>query len=132
MRSRLDLLRSKRTKLANENQVKYFKGHRNAYFIEGEKVFVRNDKNPIKPSWSPATVNKVFGNRIILCNPENTDSSVVWKRHTDQIFKSTDTGLRDQPEELSNDKHDVSISKQLSKSLNVSKLNGMKEYNMVP
>ncbi|XP_051165706.1 uncharacterized protein K02A2.6-like [Leptopilina boulardi] len=78
LRNRLDLLRSKRTDLANENQIKFFKGHRDISFSKGENVFVRNYKNPMKPSWSSAQIKEVLGDRTYLCNPENSDSSIVW------------------------------------------------------
>lgn len=49
----------------------------------GQKVFVRNYKNPNKAVWSPAIVEKSFGPRNYSCLL--THNNRVIKRHIDQL-----------------------------------------------
>lgn len=88
LRNRLDLLRMKKTESTSEKQKQFFRGHRDIAFSEGEKVFIRNYKNPLKLSWSPATIEKVLGDRTYLCNPESSNPEYVIRRQTDQIIKT--------------------------------------------
>ncbi|XP_051160430.1 uncharacterized protein K02A2.6-like [Leptopilina boulardi] len=88
LRNRLDLLRARKTESSSEKQVQFFKGHRDVSFSEGEKVLIRNYKNPLKPTWSPAVIQRVLGERTYICNPDPSDPDFKVKRHTDQIISS--------------------------------------------
>lgn len=61
------------------------KGKRNVNFTSGQKVLVRDYKNPNKSSWSPATINKQLGSRSYLCILTHNNRQI--KRHLDQIRK---------------------------------------------
>ena len=88
LRSRLDLLKVTRLEEAADRQVKFFKGNRDISFSEGERVMVRDYKNPMKPGWQVAKMQKVLGERTYLCKPMLPDSNLCWRRHTDQIIKT--------------------------------------------
>ena len=85
MRSRLDLLRQSLSEEAIDRQVKYFRGNRDVKFEEGEKVLVRDYKNPMKPGWETDKIDKVLGERIYICTPDS-DTALSWKRHADQLL----------------------------------------------
>nr|CAD7266754.1 unnamed protein product [Timema shepardi] len=51
------------TEEARQRQVKNFRGHRDIPFLKEERVLARNYKNPKKPGWQSASINKVPGNR---------------------------------------------------------------------
>ncbi|XP_046753055.1 uncharacterized protein K02A2.6-like [Diprion similis] len=72
-----------------DKQIKYFQGHRDIRCKEGDPVLVRDYKNPSKPTWQPAKISEVLGERTYICQPK-TDSNLRWKRHTDQIIKVGD------------------------------------------
>ncbi|XP_055307289.1 uncharacterized protein K02A2.6-like [Sitodiplosis mosellana] len=67
----------------NQTAIKNYKGKRNVEFSKGQQVYVRNYKNPNKPSWSPAIVKHKIGPRNYTCLliRENRDI----KRHLNQI-----------------------------------------------
>lgn len=63
--------------------VKNFKGKRNKKISVGQKVYVRNYKNPNKAGWSPATVERKIGTRNYTCLLTLENRPI--KRHLDQI-----------------------------------------------
>lgn len=87
LRSRLDLLKMPKSAETIQRQVKYFRGHGNIAFSEGERVIARDYKNPMKPGWQPATVEKVIGERTYICKPD-FQPNIKWKRSNDQMRKS--------------------------------------------
>lgn len=64
-------------------QIKNYKGKRNSEFSIGQKVYVRNYKNPNKAGWSPATIKKKLGPRNYTCLLAHENRNI--KRHLDQI-----------------------------------------------
>lgn len=60
-----------------------YKGKRNVEFYEGQEVYIRNYKNPNKPSWSPAIINKKLGPRSYYCIFSHNNKEI--KRHLNQI-----------------------------------------------
>lgn len=66
-----------------EIAVKNYKGKRNSKFTVGQKVYVRNYKNPNKAGWSPAVIKKKIGPRNYTCLLIHENRDI--KRHLDQI-----------------------------------------------
>lgn len=85
VRTRLTFLHKPRADSIAEDQKKYFHGHRDINFEEGENVYMRNYKNPMKPTWKKATIKTNLGYRTFICEPE--DGETLAKRHTDQLVK---------------------------------------------
>lgn len=71
LRSRFSLLKPPVTsdviKSSQQTMIKNFKGKRDVSFQKGQKVYVRNYKNPNKASWSKAEIKKVNGPRNYTC-----------------------------------------------------------------
>lgn len=61
--------------------IKNHKGKREINFAGGQNVFIRDYRNPNKPSWSRATIKNKLGPRSYTCIVGNREI----KRHTDQI-----------------------------------------------
>lgn len=64
-------------------QIRNYKGKRNKKFTVGQKVYVRNYRNPNKAGWSPATIEKQLGQRNYTCLLTYENRNI--KRHLDQI-----------------------------------------------
>lgn len=73
-----------------QTAIKNYRGRRNVEFSKGQKVYIRNYKNPNKPGWSPAVIKHKIGPRNYTCLliRENRDI----KRHTNQIREAIDDG----------------------------------------
>ena len=89
VRTRLSFLHQSKADHIAEEQQKYFHGNREVDFEEGEKVYIRDYKNPMKPTWTRATVQSRLGSRTFMCKIEDTEGPIV-KRHTDQLIKRGD------------------------------------------
>lgn len=80
-----------------QEQIKNYKGKRNKKFSIGQKVYVRNYKNPNKAGWSPAIIKKQLGQRNYTCLLTYENRNI--KRHLDQIrdayVECDDFGLSD-------------------------------------
>ena len=87
MRSRFSLLKPPVvTDVIKEKQqiaIKNYKGNRNVNFSVGQKVYVRDYKNPNKAGWSQATIKKKLGPRNYTCLLLQQKRDI--KRHVDQI-----------------------------------------------
>lgn len=70
-----------------EQQKRNFKGTRNVNFESGQKVMIRNYKNPNNPSWSQATVKQKIGPRTYTCVYTHNNKEI--NRHIDQIRDQT-------------------------------------------
>ena len=64
VKTRLSFLRSNKAKEIQENQIKYFHGRRSENFEEGDRVYIRDYKNPSKVAWKKAVIKNKLGNRI--------------------------------------------------------------------
>lgn len=60
------------------------RGKRNKQFTEGQKVYVRNYKDPNKDNWSQATIQRKIGPRNYTCLLTHENRNI--KRHLDQII----------------------------------------------
>ncbi|XP_031635639.1 uncharacterized protein K02A2.6-like [Contarinia nasturtii] len=88
LKTRFSLLRPPLTKEIIETKqqvaIKNFKGKRSVDFNEGQKVLVRNYKNPNKAGWSKAIIKKKIGPRNYTCLLIHDNRDI--KRHTNQII----------------------------------------------
>lgn len=66
-----------------KQQKRNHKGKRNVNFEQGQKVMIRNYKNPNNPSWSQAIVKRKIGPRSYTCVYAHNNKEI--KRHIDQI-----------------------------------------------
>lgn len=66
-----------------QTQIRNYKGKRNKKFSIGQKVYVRNYKNPNKAGWSPAIIERQLGRRNYTCLLTHENRNI--KRHLDQI-----------------------------------------------
>lgn len=66
-----------------QTAIKNFKGKRDVKFSVGQRVYVRNYKNPNKANWSQAKIKKVLGPRNYTCYLLREKREI--KRHVDQI-----------------------------------------------
>ncbi|XP_055922784.1 uncharacterized protein K02A2.6-like [Eupeodes corollae] len=64
-------------------QIKYFKGKRNVTFNKGQKVMIRNHKDPNNASWLPAKIKQKMGPRTYTCVYTHNNKEI--NRHLDQI-----------------------------------------------
>ncbi|XP_055918303.1 uncharacterized protein K02A2.6-like [Eupeodes corollae] len=64
-------------------QIKYFKGKRNVTFNKGQKVMIRNYKDPNNASWLPAKIKQKMGPRTYTCVYTHNNKEI--NRHLDQI-----------------------------------------------
>ncbi|KAG5867545.1 hypothetical protein JTB14_003243 [Gonioctena quinquepunctata] len=55
-------------------------------FEEGEIAYVRDYRNPQKPSWTKAVIVSKLGLENYLCRPVD-NARLEWRRHLDQIIK---------------------------------------------
>ncbi|XP_037931260.1 uncharacterized protein K02A2.6-like [Teleopsis dalmanni] len=87
LRTRFDLMKPpliiEKMLRTQENSIRNYKGKRVTTFKVGQRVFIRDYRNPNKPSWSPAKIIDQFGPRTYQC--ELSHSNRVIKRHADQI-----------------------------------------------
>lgn len=87
LRSRFSLLKPPVTqdiiKEKQQTAIRNFKGNRNAKFIIGQKVYVRNYQNPNKDGWSQAKIKKQIGPRNYTCLLLHEKRDI--KRHVNQI-----------------------------------------------
>lgn len=74
-------------KLSQEKNIIHHKGKRNATFHEGQKVMVRDYRNPNKPSWTQATITQQLGPQSYSCTLSHNNNNI--KRHLDQIRGSS-------------------------------------------
>lgn len=88
LKSRFSLLKPPLTteiiETKQQNAIKNFKGKHNVIFTEGQKVKVRNYKNPNKEGWSDAIIKKKLGPRSYTCLLIHDNRDI--KRHTNQII----------------------------------------------
>lgn len=92
-----------------QSQVKNYKGKRNKKFSIGQKVYVRNYKNPNKAGWSPATIKKQHGQRNYTCLLTYENRNI--KRHLDQIRDAhVDSNDNDIDEESIIEINDTTVS----------------------
>ncbi|KAJ8926482.1 hypothetical protein NQ314_021149 [Rhamnusium bicolor] len=82
IRTRLDLLEEKDK--VSRNVINY-KGKRDEKFVEGDRVWCRDYRNPNKKGWSECIIDEVLGDRVYLCKLVN--EKVIWKRHMNQILR---------------------------------------------
>lgn len=68
---------------AQENNVRNHKGNRNIQFTEGQKVMVRDYRNPNKSSWAQAKIKQQLGPQSYSCILSH--NNYIIKRHLDQI-----------------------------------------------
>ncbi|XP_046742894.1 uncharacterized protein LOC124409358 [Diprion similis] len=99
-RTRLSLLSKTLIETTRERQVKYFHGRREIDLEEGDKVYIRNYKDPAKPTWEPAIIKTVLGSRTYLYQPKERQEVTV-KRHTDQIIRAGEF-CKDETKDLQN------------------------------
>ncbi|XP_030380964.1 uncharacterized protein K02A2.6-like [Scaptodrosophila lebanonensis] len=66
-----------------EDSVMSYRGNRDIRFKEGQKVMVRDYKNPNKASWTQATVSQQLGPRSYCCILTHNNREI--KRHLNQI-----------------------------------------------
>lgn len=66
-----------------QNQIKNYRGNRNVKFAIGQKVYVRDYKNPNKDGWSPAKIKKQLGPRNYTCLLLRENRDIM--RHVEQI-----------------------------------------------
>lgn len=86
IKSRFSLLKPPLTKDLIEMKqldMKNTKNKRNRTFSVGQKVFIRDYKNPNKASWSPAIIKEKLGPRNYKCTLTYENRDI--KRHLDQI-----------------------------------------------
>ena len=115
VRTRLSLLVQDKVDKIRENQVKYFKGTRTVDFEEGERVRMRDYKNPAKPVWKTAVVTSKLGGLIYMCKGDQENTEV--KRHADQLVKKGEFYMQE-AEELVVHKDEISeISNGRKKSI---------------
>ena len=86
-KTRWSLLSSDKKKKIRDSQQKYFHGHREVSFEEGEKVYIKDYSNPSKPTWCKAEVKDKLGEKTFLCEP-NDKTGWITKRHSDQMIKN--------------------------------------------
>lgn len=88
IKTRLDLLSPKGVQVMRqtEKQVANHKGSREDIFVEGDRVWCRDYRNPNRRTWAECTVVEVVNERIYFCKVVNED--LVWKRHLNQIRRS--------------------------------------------
>lgn len=70
-----------------KSQIKNYGGTRNTTFVVGDKVIVRDYKDPNKPAWTSAIVRNVLGQRNYRV--ELTANGRMIKRHLDQMRRDT-------------------------------------------
>ncbi|XP_055306725.1 uncharacterized protein K02A2.6-like [Sitodiplosis mosellana] len=83
-----------------QTAIKNYKGNRNVNFSVGQKVYVRDYRNPNKASWSQATIKNKIGPRNYTCLLLREKRDI--KRHVDQIRdgETDDMGGDELPLEL--------------------------------
>ncbi|KAG5877566.1 hypothetical protein JTB14_011893 [Gonioctena quinquepunctata] len=69
IKTRLDFLTRSASDKAKERQIRYHHGERMTSFEEGEIAYVRDYRNPQKPSWTKAVVVSKLGLENNLCRP---------------------------------------------------------------
>lgn len=87
VRTRLSLLARNEREKARERQVRYFRGNCELDLCQGDIVFVRDYKNPAKPTWRKAVIKSKLGYRTYLCITLD-EEKLTWKRHVNQIIKA--------------------------------------------
>ncbi|XP_062704251.1 uncharacterized protein K02A2.6-like [Aedes albopictus] len=70
-----------------KSQIKNYRGTRNSSFAVGDRVIVRDYRDPNKPSWTSAVVREIVGQRNYRV--ELAESGRVIKRHLDQMRLDT-------------------------------------------
>lgn len=87
VKTRFDLIKPplvKDTIVANqETATENFKGKRNVCFKKGQRVYIRDYRNPNKAAWMPAIIKEKLGTRSYDCIISHDNNTI--KRHTDQI-----------------------------------------------
>lgn len=93
-------------------KIKHNRGKREAHFESGRRVYIRDYRNPNKPSWAPAVIKEKKGSRHYDCVISQT--SRIIKRHLNQIRDATvDSGRENsQQNELQNQSAPVSEAQQ--------------------
>nr|XP_041633413.1 uncharacterized protein K02A2.6-like [Drosophila kikkawai] len=74
---------TKQIEAKQNKSISDYKGKRNITFRKGQKVMVRDYKNPNKASWTQATINEQLGPRSYCCILSHNNREI--KRHLDQI-----------------------------------------------
>lgn len=101
LKSRFDLLKPlSNERIAtknNERKIENFGGKRDDIFQIGEKVVVRDLRNPNKELWAEACIKEKLGQRTYMCSTENGQN---WRRHVDQIAYGGKTPERGQQIDL--------------------------------
>lgn len=87
IKTRLDFLTITAQDKARERQIKYHHGNRMINFEVGELVYIRDYRNPNKPTWTKAVVEQRLGIENYLCKVVD-DERLVWRRHLDQIVQA--------------------------------------------
>lgn len=86
VKTRLDFLINTAQLRARERQIKYHHGNRIIDVEVGELVYVRDYRNPNKPTWTKAVIEQRLGIQNYLCRVLN-DERLLWRRHLDQLVQ---------------------------------------------
>ena len=87
LRTRLSFLSNDKAEKIRENQTKYFHGSRVINFEEGGSIYMRDYRDPNKPTWCKGSIKTKLGSKTYLCEPEYKKDFIT-KRHSDQILKN--------------------------------------------
>lgn len=85
VRTRLDLLSGYQNEF-NNKQVENYRGKREENFVVGDRVWIRDYRNPNKKGWVEGVIDEVLGERIYFCKVLNEE--IIWKRHVNQILRN--------------------------------------------
>lgn len=81
---------------SQNNNIKHHKGNRNTKFYNGQKVMIRDYRNPNKPGWTQAIIREKQGPQSYSCIlPHNNH---VIKRHLDQIRGQNTSQIQERSE----------------------------------
>lgn len=105
------------------------KGSRDIVFSKGQKVLVRDYRNPNKPSWSQATIKEQLGSRSYLCILNHNNYEI--KRHLDQIRNCESSDQQQQQNQQKQQEKQQNQQKQQQKPQNQQQLN-QHQYMLQP